>query len=184
MNLKKLALLKAEKKERRSESISIEDFEDIYNQYSPKIFSLCLHRLNDHEVALDTVQEVFEKFWKRKDSYDSSRPLENYLITIAKNLIIDHYKKNSERQLEQSEEKTQNIHSMSPEDTLICDEQKNLALSILKKFPSRTKQIFLLSRKRGFKNREIADSLAVSEKSVEYHIAKALREMKVLLFRP
>ena len=143
-----------------------------------------MYRLNDHEAALDIVQEVFEKFWKYRDNYDASRPLENYIVSIAKNLIIDHYKRNSEKQFEQSEEKDQKIHPISPEDTFIYNEQKNLVLSAIRKFPSKTKEIFFLSRIKGFKNKEIAEMLSVSEKSVEYHITKVLKEMKPLIINP
>lgn len=73
--------------------------------------------------------------------------------------------------------------STNPEELLIFDEQKNLAFSTLKKFPIRTREVFLMSRKNAMKTKEIAKKLSLSEKSVEYHITKALKLMRTYLIK-
>ena len=55
----------------------------------------------------------------------------------------------------------------------------NVAVSNM---PEKRKQIFTLSRARGMKNAEIAELLGVSEKTVEYHIGKALEELRKLSY--
>ena len=51
-------------------------------------------------------------------------------------------------------------------------EQINLVIGQL---PERSREIFLMSRFKGLKNREIADKLQISTTAVEKHIAKALK---------
>ena len=51
----------------------------------------------------------------------------------------------------------------------------------LKHLGERTETIFRLSRFEGITNREIAAELGISEKTVEYHISKALKELRVSL---
>ncbi|MEM8765096.1 MAG: sigma-70 family RNA polymerase sigma factor [Bacteroidota bacterium] len=172
-----------ETKTNQKASITLEAFEDIYTKYSPKVYSLCLYRLQDDETALDMVQEVFAKFWQYRSNYNPNRPLENYIISIAKNQIIDHYKKRNPIVLNIEVEKQEIPASTNPEELLIFDEQKNLAFSTLKKFPIRTREVFLMSRKNAMKTKEIAKKLSLSEKSVEYHITKALKLMRTYLIK-
>jgi RNA polymerase sigma-70 factor (ECF subfamily) len=55
----------------------------------------------------------------------------------------------------------------------------NVAVSNM---PEKRKRIFELSRSKGMKNAEIAELLGVSEKTVEYHIGKALEELRKLSY--
>lgn len=48
----------------------------------------------------------------------------------------------------------------------------------LEKLPARTQEIFMMSRYNGLKNKEIADQLGLSTKSVEYHITSALKQLR------
>ena len=54
--------------------------------------------------------------------------------------------------------------------------------NVLNKLPEKTRQIFLLSRRDGLKNKEIAEKMQLLEKSIEYHITKALLEIRKAIF--
>lgn len=41
-----------------------------------------------------------------------------------------------------------------------------------------TRRVFMLSRFEGMSNRQIAQELGISEKSVEYHVTKALKQLR------
>ncbi|MEM8506880.1 MAG: sigma-70 family RNA polymerase sigma factor [Bacteroidota bacterium] len=163
--------------------LTLKEFEHIYTTYAPKVYSLCVYRLLDKETALDIVQEVFAKFWQYRSNYNPNRPVENYIVSIAKNQIIDHYKKRNLLALNMEAEKREIPASPNPEELLVFEEQKNLALRTFKKFPVRTREVFLMSRKNAMKTKEIAKKLSISEKSVEYHITKALKLMRAYLIK-
>lgn len=55
----------------------------------------------------------------------------------------------------------------------------NIAISNM---PSKRKEIFTMSRVKGMKNAEIAELLNVSVKTVEYHIQRALADLRKLSF--
>ena len=61
---------------------------------------------------------------------------------------------------------------------LITKELAQAIATSLEKLPAQTKEIFMLSRYNGLKNKEIADQLGISTKSVEYHIKNALKQLK------
>lgn len=65
------------------------------------------------------------------------------------------------------------IHKQADIQEIIDDTLKHLG--------ERTETIFRLSRFEGLTNREIAPELGISEKTVEYHMSKALKELRVSL---
>ncbi len=74
-----------------------ETFITLYKSESDKLFRYCWMRISSREQAIDTVQESFMKLWDalekcRKDGtqIESQRAM---LFAIARNLIIDWYRK-------------------------------------------------------------------------------------------
>lgn len=106
--------------------------------------------------------------------------MESYMITICKYKLIDHYKAQSKVPEVKNDQQIE-LLSPSPEEGIIFKQQKTEMLAAFKKMPPKTKQIFLLSRNKGLSNKEIANNLNVSEKTVEYHISKILKKLKTLL---
>jgi RNA polymerase sigma-70 factor (ECF subfamily) len=63
--------------------------------YSDALFKYTMMRVNDAGVAEDIVQETFLSAWRNKDNYKGIASEKNWLYTICKNKIIDHYRKKS-----------------------------------------------------------------------------------------
>jgi RNA polymerase sigma-70 factor (ECF subfamily) len=61
------------------------DFEEIYNQYSPQIFRLCMGYINDHEQAKDLTQETFISAWKNLSSFRNQSKISTWIFRIATN---------------------------------------------------------------------------------------------------
>ena len=84
--------------------MSIDDdkkrFSDIYNQESDALFRFCMLRVSDREKALDITQEAFTRLWS---SISSGKSIENpraLVFVIARNLIIDWYRRTKSISLE------------------------------------------------------------------------------------
>jgi len=63
--------------------------------YSDALFKYTMMRVNDTGIAEDIVQETFLSAWRNKDNYKGEASEKNWLYTICKNKIIDHYRKKS-----------------------------------------------------------------------------------------
>jgi RNA polymerase sigma-70 factor (ECF subfamily) len=63
--------------------------------YSDALFKYTMMRVNDTGVSEDIVQETFLSAWRNKDNYKGEASEKNWLYTICKNKIIDHYRKKS-----------------------------------------------------------------------------------------
>ena len=152
-------------------------FDELYNRYAPKVFSYFVHNLNNRELAEDFVQELFTKFWFKRNDIKIEDSIENYLITSAKFKLINHYHKRQKEKLFVQNDQPDPTGVPSPEDQLIYRQCKERVFNVVKKMSRTSRQIFFLSRARGLSNKEISKKMALSEKSVEYHISKTLRRL-------
>lgn len=138
------------------------------------------------EVAEEIVQDVFLVLWdKRKDLADDTNLIQ-YLMVVTRNKCLNHIR-NEKLEMVPIESLTEEqIYLRSNayvlEDDALCslftkDLEQSIHASLLKLSP-KTREIFWMSRKDGLKNKEIAARLQIIEKTVEYHLAKALRQIK------
>ena len=66
----------------------------LYDRYSPIIYSVALRVLGDTGTAEDILQEVFMQLWRSPDVFDASRgSLRGWLAVIARNRAIDSLRK-------------------------------------------------------------------------------------------
>lgn len=66
----------------------------LYERYSPIVYSVALRVLGDTAAAEDILQEVFVQLWRSPDAFDASRgSLPGWLAVIARNRAIDSLRK-------------------------------------------------------------------------------------------
>lgn len=76
------------------------------HDYSDMLYRYALPRVNDSDVAKDLVQDTFLAAWRNHDNFKGEISEKNWLFTILKNKIIDHYRKASTRLTEGLPENT------------------------------------------------------------------------------
>ena len=67
------------------------------NDYSDMLYRYALPRVKNSEVAKDLVQDTFLAAWRNYDNFKGEISEKNWLYTILKNKIIDHFRKASAR---------------------------------------------------------------------------------------
>ncbi len=67
------------------------------NEYGDMLYRYAVPRVNDKEVAKDLVQDTFLAAWRNHDNFKGEISEKNWLFTILKNKIIDHYRRASTR---------------------------------------------------------------------------------------
>ena len=69
-------------------------FSDVYTTYKHAIYTYVLYRVGmDAEQAADITSDIFVKAYTKFDTYDSQYAMSTWLYTIARNTLIDHYRK-------------------------------------------------------------------------------------------
>ncbi|MGO4770731.1 RNA polymerase sigma factor [Flavobacterium sp. W22_SRS_FK3] len=123
--------------------------------------------------AEDIVQNVFIKVWEQRARLKSDHAIKSFLYKLVYNEFIDLYRKN---QSLFSLEKTYHdaLNSVVLEDD---HESFQRILKVVNKeiesLPPKCKEVFILSKREGLSNIEIAEHLDVSIKTVEAQITKA-----------
>ena len=72
-----------------------EAFGDLYNRYYPTILRFVYLRISSPQDAEDLTDDIFLRAWNNVHKYDERGiPFAAYLFQIARNALIDHYRKN------------------------------------------------------------------------------------------
>ena len=148
-------------------------FKQFFQLFYKDIYRYVFNRVSDKIEAEDLVQEIFLKFWNSRTSIKSSGFVKTFLFTIAKNRVIDHYKKFKFDSEEISENTFIDEAILSPSETL-----KELVSELIKELPKAHKTVFMLNRFDGFKYQEIADSLGISVKTVEKYMSSTMKVLR------
>ncbi|MEQ8925407.1 MAG: RNA polymerase sigma-70 factor [Fulvivirga sp.] len=150
----------------------------LYEHYKKRIFRFCVRHGQTEDDAKDVLQEVIIRIWTQRSEIDPDRNLESYIFSIAKNVIVDKYRELVKRKVATEYQ----IYLMTPEnDTEAKVYLNELKVEIEKTFdamPEMRKLVFQLSRFKGYSNKEIAQEMGISIRTVESHISKALQAFK------
>lgn len=158
------------------------DFEKVYNSLWSKLYCVAFNYFRDKTMAQEVVQDVFVNLWMKRASLGEVVDLESYLYKSVRNKIYDQFDKIA------SQEKLKRHVALQVTDTTDSTKEDieyaetweliNQEIDLL---PSKTKEIFRLSRFGHYTNDEIAGNLHLSGKSVEYHITRALKRLRLRL---
>ena len=167
-----------------SESI-LSDFEKLYIDYQPRLLAYVRRFVNDDSVAQDLVQDSFMALWDKQipfNTEDTRRLLfvatRNRCLNYLKHKnIVDRYTQNCRTQVKVGEERLYNydFSFVENEHPYLYQELEREIQRIVDSLPKRCREVFVLSRFQGLKNREIAERLHISLNTVERHIQRALR---------
>src|SRR3954467_1983902 len=67
-------------------------WEAIVRQYRRKVFNVAFKFVGKHDEAEDLTQDIFLKIFKSLDTFDRRANFQTWLISVSRNLCIDHYR--------------------------------------------------------------------------------------------
>lgn len=151
-----------------------EAFKALYNRYSKKIYFFSLKYLGNNVEAEELVQSVFINVWENRESLDATNSIKNYIYKAAVNYIYNYLRKKAIRArfIESEINKGEIISNLTYEQIYFHD-TKRLVSSIVETLPSQQQKIFQLSRNKGLTNKEIANKLDLSVRTIENQIYRA-----------
>jgi RNA polymerase sigma-70 factor (ECF subfamily) len=127
----------------------------------------------------EAVQDVFLKIWEKRKDLDPALSIKSYLYTIALNTTKKIYRK----RLQEEKYKQDIVLELHTDHTSDLDllEYRNLLEyvdGIIDKLPSSRREIFIMSKKDGLKNVEIAERLNISEQTVKNQLVSAMKFLR------
>jgi len=154
-------------------------FDQLFHKYGSSLFSFVVSVLKDDFEAEEAVQDVFLKIWEKRRDLDTSLSFKSYLFTIALNTTKNRYRK----KLQENKYKQDLAFEFNANRTSDLDvfEYRNLldyVDKIIEKLPPSRREIFILSKKDGLKNSEIAQLLHISEQTVKNQLVSAMKFLR------
>ena len=67
-------------------------WDEIVRLYWRKVFNIAYKFVGRHDLAEDLTQDVFLKLFKSLDTFDRRANFQTWLISVSRNLCIDHYR--------------------------------------------------------------------------------------------
>jgi len=168
----------------------------IVRQYRRKVFNVAYKFVGQHEQAEDLTQDIFLKIFKSLATFDRRANFQTWLISVSRNLCIDHYR--SVRQERQTIDRQVDPNELSPVShepgPIAAIEQKDrvaLLREALAALPESLRTAVLMRDIQELTYQEIADRLRLPEGTVKSRInrgrtelARQIRRMRGDDYRP
>ena len=154
-------------------------FTTLYNRYWDKLYAVAFNRLADEFEAEEAVQNIFLDLWKRKETITLTHTLSTYLSAAIKYHVFTRLAQIRREKLRAEQLKIGVV--VGKETTAEWLSEKELKRQLeqgINALPEKCKLVFLLSREQNLTNKQIAEELNISEKTVEGHITKALNNLR------
>ena len=159
-------------------------FEILFKLYRSKLLYIANQYVSNREDAEEIIQNVFLKVWTKKNIQTN---INGYLYSVTKNACLD-YLRSEKQQLHLDNNLSQleasiNYEALSDDSaSLIIEKELNEAiLKSIDLLPPKCKDVFVKSRIEDLRHKEISAEMNISTKTVENHITKAIKHLRVSL---
>ena len=157
-------------------------WDQIVRQHWRKVFNLAYKFVGRHDEAEDLTQDIFLKIFKALHTFDRRANFQTWLISISRNLCIDHYRSvRKERETMARDVDASQLTPVSrergPHSQLEQVDLKALIRQALAALPPALRQAVVLRDLQEFSYQEIADQLGLPEGTVKSRINRGRLEL-------
>lgn len=156
------------------------EFEGLFKNNFKALHAYACSLLKDMDVAEEIVQTVFLKLWERRGQLDIHTSARAYLYRSVYHDSLNYLKHQQVKQRYIMENSRDISNRYDHTDTHAKELRKELQVA-MNQLPEKCRTIFQMSRFEDLKYQEIADRLGISLKTVEGHMGKALRILRLRL---
>lgn len=161
--------------------ISIEDirsggeaaFTAVFKAGYAKVYHFLLKKTGSAATAQELAQLTFIKLWEFRHTLSEDHSVDTQLFRMASGVLVDHWRREMRQRRLLSAAAGRSVEVMEP-----AFEQTDYLMSLTNRLPPVRKKIFLLHRIHGHSHKEIAELLSISIRTVEDHMAKAIRQIR------
>lgn len=166
------------------------DFNRLFLDYKPRFTHFARTYVGNRETAEDIVIDSLMYYWERRHDLKSNANIPAYIMTVIKNRCLNHLqhertKEDVESYLAKCEDWELNLRIATLEacnpEKLFSEEVQFIVEKTLASLSPLSREIFIRSKYENQTHKEIAAALGLSVKSIEYHITKTLKVLRVAL---
>ncbi len=159
-------------------------FEKLYSRHKQKLFRFMLGICSDRAIVEELFQDVWMKLIDAKARYQADAKFTTYLFQIARNRVIDHYRKHSTKSEYNSVDMDSLIENSlqqefdSPEKITEAEQTHSVIHKIIKQLPFEQREVFLLKENSDLSIHEIAELLDVNSETIKSRLRYALKKIQ------
>ena len=153
-------------------------FKQVFYKYIDPLSHFVNFYIHDWDATEELVMDLFSFIWENRTTLEIKITLKAYLFQAAKNKAFTH--KRDKKETVAIDDVSGQL--FSTEDWQVeFDELTRLVEEAVSLLPEKCREIFSRSRDKNLTNREIAEELGISVKTVEGQITIALKKIKAFL---
>jgi len=148
----------------------------VYRQFHEKLYFYFLQKTRTEEVSEELVQLTYIKLWQYRQHLNDQLPISQQIFRIAKTTLIDVLRKKAANRLVSIDNVSQ-LDVVEEQTTLHDEDKVTLVQETLCHLPPMQRRIVAF-RLEGMTNKQIAGQMAISKKTVENQVNRAIREIR------
>lgn len=147
--------------------------------YRAKVCRFIAQFVKDHTLAEDLTQDIMLKLWCRHEQLSALEDIDNYILKMAKNHIIDHFKKLAREKAYQEVIWYSIQKSANAVENKLVEADMNAHLdAVIRSLPLRQREVYTLSKREGLSLHEIASTLGITIRTARNHLDRALKVIR------
>lgn len=154
-------------------------FRQLFNAYAQPLTRFAYAITKNNEAAIEIIDEIFVKIWKKKERLPQIKSLTTYLYTATKNTALNYLSRISHEKPTEAFDFI-NIELRAeerPDQMLISAEIFSKIKIAVEALPPKCKIIFKLIREDGLKYKQVAEVLNISESTVDAQMVIAVKRI-------
>ncbi len=161
----------------------IDSFKYFFDKYYNDLCNFVNIYLHDKVLSEEIVQDIFVYIWGNKEKLNISTSVKAYLYSASKLKSLNYLRdsKNQKRIIDHLGKITTHDTVELNDSFADTDDFRKILDTAIEQLPDKCREIFLLSKKEELSNKEIADRLGVSLKTVENQMTIALKKLRECL---
>lgn len=160
----------------KTEGLSREEFDTLYDLYYTELTRYVFSFVNDAEAARDLVHDLFLNLLKSRLKLDPARPVKAYLLTMARNQAFNYLK--HQQVIASNERGIAEEYGLGQEDTGDIEKRYERIRKKLDELPDKQREVVMKCCVEGKLYRETALELGISENTVKTHLMRAMRFLR------
>ena len=154
-------------------------FRQFFDRYHGVLLAYLTKKGLDPEAAQDIVQNAFIKIWESREQIDPSKSLKSFLFRIGYTRTLNHFRDTAK--FDQGTDLNLRANESNVHQETAYNQVHDYLLKVVRKMPEKRKAVFELCFLQELTYREAAEALGVSIKTIENHMALALKTVRAAM---
>jgi RNA polymerase sigma-70 factor, ECF subfamily len=158
---------------------NIDAFSELYLKHKGPLFRFLIRQGIPHSRADELFQEIWLKVIKAKDNYQQQARFQTWLYRIARNHLIDDFRKQGKKLDQEFTNETVDIEAVTDIETHIDSERlKQQILNLVSTLPFEQRQAFILKHEIGLNDEDIGQVTGTNSETAKSRVRYAINQLR------